>query len=63
MALEEVVGLIRGEPGSRVKLIVEPAGGGDRREVELERQPLNPPAPEADDNEDDDDEDEADEDE
>jgi hypothetical protein len=42
-ALPEVVGMIRGEAGTPIKLIVMPAGSEERREVELVRQALRVP--------------------
>lgn len=41
--LPEVVGMIRGEAGTPIKLIVLPAGSEERREVELVRQALRVP--------------------
>ncbi|GIW88959.1 MAG: hypothetical protein KatS3mg108_3283 [Isosphaeraceae bacterium] len=42
-SLEEVVKMIRGEPGTTVRLIVQAEGSDERREVVLERQELRLP--------------------
>ncbi|HEY4249288.1 MAG TPA: S41 family peptidase [Lacunisphaera sp.] len=37
LRLREIVGLMRGEPGTKVRVAYLPGGSGDRREVSLER--------------------------